>query len=143
MKSMSTARRRFNPRRFALAGAIALVVSAGPAPADEIEDMSRFVGLMGGFFDLMGSMYEAAENPAHSALIQMNTLEDIYKERGEHARIIDVYRQVLTEARNPVVRRIAYLRLADALKETGQSAEAVTVLQQSLQETVKAADAGQ
>ncbi|MBT8446863.1 MAG: tetratricopeptide repeat protein [Gammaproteobacteria bacterium] len=123
-------------RRTLAAGALALSLSAPPVAADQFDDMSRMVGLMGGFFDLMEAMYDAASNPEHAALIQMNSLEDLYKGRGEHAAVIPVYREILQASRNPTVRRIAYLRLADALKETGHPEEAIKVLRESLKESV-------
>ena len=128
-------------RRALAAGALLLSFAAPPAVADEFDDMTRMVGLMGGFFDLMEAMYDAASNPEHAALIQMNSLEDLYKERGEHAAVIPVYREILKASRNPTVRRIAYMRLADVLKETGRSEEAIPVLQESLKESISSANA--
>jgi len=136
-------RGRRRRRTFAAAVAVLALGLAAPASqADEVEDMTRMLGVMSGFMEVMDAMYEAAKNPGHAALLQMNTLEDVYKARGEHGEVVEVYRQVLAKATNPTVRRLAYMRLADALEETGRSEEAIAVLKQGIEESVAAANAG-
>ncbi|HJP35510.1 MAG TPA: hypothetical protein QF901_05935 [Gammaproteobacteria bacterium] len=107
-----------------------------PAHAEEFEEMSRFVDLMQNFLVLMDSMYEAASNPEHAALLQLNSLEDLYKTTGNLNEMVAVYRDVIEQSTNPTVRRLARMRLADALKESGQVNAAIEVLKQAIDETV-------
>ena len=120
---------------------LSLAVLSPNSYAKDLSEVEGFVDLMNKFFILMDSMYSAASNPEHAALIQMNSLEDIYKERGNLADMVPVYRDAIEKSKNPVVRRIAHMRLADALKETGNTKEAIEVLRRSIDETI--ADANQ
>jgi len=104
--------------------------------AEDLGEIENFVDLMNKFFILMDSMYVAASNPEHAALIQMNSLEDIYKESDDLAAMVPVYRDAIEKSKNPVVRRIAHMRLADTLKETGKTKEAIEVLRRSIDETI-------
>ena len=108
--------------------------------AEDFGEIERFVDLMNKFFLLMDSMYVAASNPEHATLIQMNSLEDIYKEKGDLAAMVPVYRDIVQKSENPVVRRMARMRLADALKETGQSSAAIEVLRESIDDTIDEAN---
>lgn len=136
---------RFNPAsrkrgRNLIAAALLTCACAGPAQAEDLEQMAQFVGLMQNFFVLMDSMYTAASNPEHAALLQMNSLEDMYKETGNLRQMVDVYRDVIKRSSNPTVTRLARMRLADALKESGQMDEAIEVLKQAINETVEHAN---
>ncbi len=120
--------------------AMAFLISVAGIPvaaaAEDIDQMSQFVGLMQNFFTLMDSMYTAASNPEHAALLQMNSLEDLYKASGNLREMVVVYRDIIEKSTNPTVRRLARMRLADALKETGQMTEAIEVLKHAINETI-------
>ena len=124
-------------RRLTAALSIMLVLTVQPVQAQDFDDMIQFVDLMNEFFVLMDSMYAAASNPEHAALLQMNSLEDIYKESGNLREMLDVYREVIDKSANPTVRRLARMRLADALKESGQPGEAIKVLKEAIDESVQ------
>lgn len=125
-----------------LTAALAMVVllTTQPVRAQEFNDMIQFVDLMNEFFVLMDSMYAAASNPEHAALLQMNSLEDIYKETGNLREMLDVYREVINKSWNATVRRLARMRLADALKESGQKGEAIEVLREAIDESAQQAN---
>lgn len=138
MTSTTQAKYSMRKRSHAIAAAVLLAcLTAVPAQAEDLDEMSRFVDLMQNFFVLMDSMYAAASNPEHAALLQMNSLEDMYKESGNLREMVAVYRDIVNKSTNPTVRRLARMRLADALKETGQMSEAISVLKEAIDETVK------
>lgn len=126
--------------RAIFAAALLSCAIAVPAHAEDIDEMTQFVGLMQNFFLLMDSMYTAASNPEHAALLQMNSLEDMYKETGNLREMVTVYRDVIKQSSNPTVTRLARMRLADALKESGQMSEAIAVLKEAIAETVEHAN---
>lgn len=121
----------------------ATVIAFAPAPvvyAEDLTQISDFVDLMQNFYGLMDAMYAAASNPEHAALLQMNSLEDLYKETGDQRQMVEVYRGVIEHSENPTVRRLAQMRLADTLKETGQMKEAISVLRSAIDESVRQAN---
>lgn len=138
-QNKTTMRKRSNPT-IAMMFLISVTVVPSAAAAEDFDKMSQFVGLMQNFFVLMDSMYEAASNPEHAALLQMNSLEDLYKASGNLREMVDVYKDIIAKSTNPTVRRLARMRLADALKETGQMAEAIEVLKHAINETVEQAN---
>ncbi len=140
IKSIQYATSRKRPRALLAAVAVCAILTGTPARAEDVDQMIRFVDLMQNFFSLMDSMYDAASNPEHAALIQMHSLEDTYKQMGSLRDMVPIYREVVEQSTNPVVRRLARMRLADALKETGQQAEAIKVLREAISETVAQAN---
>ena len=140
-QSNPSRQRNYGLRRIVGAILITGSLQSGTVMADEFTEMTRMVGLMQNFFGLMESVYDNASNPERAALLQMNTMEDIYKERGQHAEMIPVYRKMLSETKQPTIRRIIYMRLADTLKETGRPDEAIKLLEEALRETVEHAEA--
>ena len=126
--------------RLTVALAMLVLVTVQPVQAQDFDEMVQFVDLMNEFFVLMDSMYAAASNPEHAALLQMNSLEDIYKETGNLREMLDIYRDVINKSSNATVRRLARMRLADALKESGQKGEAIEVLREAINESVEQAN---
>ena len=139
-KQKQSAIRKRSTAAIAMAFLISVTVAPVSTAAADINQMSQFVGLMQNFFVLMDSMYEAASNPEHAALLQMNSLEDLYKASGNLREMVVVYRDIIEKSTNPTVRRLERMRLADALKETGQMTEAIEVLKHAINETVEQAN---
>ena len=135
-----TSHRQSNGGRLLAVLTMTAVLLFQPAQAEDLDDMVRFVDLMNNFFTLMDAMYAAASNPEHAALLQMNSLEDIYKETGNLRQMVVVYRDVIDKSANPTVRRLARMRLADALKESGQADKAIDVLREAIAESVEQAN---
>ncbi len=103
----------------------------------ELERMQTFLNLMDSFFGIIENMHEVSSDAERAAVFQLYKIEEIYKERGERARAIEVFRQVLDETQNPAIRNAAYILLGEALKETGRADEAVDTLQQALRENLR------
>ena len=62
------------------------------------------------------------------------------KASGNLDEMVGVYRDIIEKSTNSTVRRLARMRLADALKETGQMKEAIDVLKQTIDETIDQAN---
>ena len=114
-----------------------LVFSLPSYADDSIDQMTSMVNLMDNFYDLMDSIYEMNSDSEKAALLQMHEIAEIYKERGQPEKAVDVYKDVLQKSKNPTVRNIAYHRMADVLKESGQLDQAVNVLNEALNETLR------
>ena len=114
-----------------------LIIPATVRSADEFESMSKMVNLMDSFFGLMDSVYEMNADEEKAALLQMHEIEEIYKQQGKHQNAVQVYEQVLQKSKNPTIRNIAYHRMADVLKESGNLDAAVNTLNKALNENLK------
>lgn len=104
---------------------------------DEFEAMASMVNLMDSFFELMNSVYDMNADNEKAALLQMHAIEEIYKEQGRHREAVAVYEKILKKSNNSTVRNIAYHRMADVLKETGDLEGSIRVLNEALDETLK------
>ena len=102
--------------------------------------MEQFLGIMESYFGIIDSTHEISSDAEKSAIFQMQKIQEVYEERGEKARAIDVFRQVLKDSNNPTIRNAAYMMLGDALKETGRADEAVQLLSEGLRENIKNAE---
>ncbi len=120
---------------------IILIVFIGSAPVtraeDDFEAMAGMVGLMDSFLGLMNSIYDMNADNEKAVLLQMHAIEEIYKNQGKHGEAVAVYQKVLEESKNSTVRNIAYHRMADVLKESGDQEGAIKVLNRALTETLK------
>lgn len=128
-------------KRKLLAPVCLLAALAGtPAMASEAEELHRmqqFIGLMQGYFEIIHATHAVASDPEKSAILQLQKIQDIYKERGDRAEAIVVLRRVMDSTRNPTIRNAAAMMLADALNETGQASKAVAVLEGALESNLK------
>lgn len=104
---------------------------------DNLKTMEQFISLMDGYYGLIERIHDVASDPDKSAILQLQKIEDIYKKRGDRAQAIVVLRDAMDRAKSPTVRNAAAMMLADALNETGQGSDAVSVLQQALSANLK------
>ncbi len=104
---------------------------------EDFESMAKMVNLMDSFFGLMDSVYDMNADNEKAALLQMHEIEEIYKNQGKHKEAVSVYQQVLKKSSNSTVRNIAYHRMADVLKESGDLDGAIKVLNDALAETLE------
>lgn len=106
---------------------------------DDLALMQTFLAIMTDYFEIIESTHDIAANPEKAAIMQMQKIQEVYEERGEKARSVDVLQDVLDKSRNPTIRNAAYIMLGDTLKETGRADEALDFLRQGLDENIKAA----
>ena len=105
---------------------------------DELQLMQAFLEIMTDYFSIIESTYVINSDPEKAAILQMMKIQEVYEERGEKARSVDVLRAVLADSNNPTIRNAAYMMLGDTLKETGRADEALELLQQGLDENIRA-----
>lgn len=116
---------------------LTLALSPVTQAEDDIEAMSGMVNLMESFFELMDSVYAMNADAEKAALLQMHEIEEIYKQQGQHKKAVAIYQEVLKRSNNPTMRNIAYHRMADVLKESGDLSAAVDILNKALDESLK------
>lgn len=118
------------------------VAISSPSQAQSTEDlqtMQTFLEIMNSYFGIIESTHEVSSSVEMSAIMQMQKIQEVYEERNEKARAVDILRSVLDDSQNPTIRNAAYIMLGDTLKETGRSDEAIEILRQGLSENIKAA----
>jgi len=120
----------------ALTGCWLMPIGANAQAPEDLETMQQFLGIMTSYFDIIESTYDINSDAEKAAIFQMQKIQEVYENRGEKARAIGVFQQVLKETTNPTIRNAAYMLLGDALKETGRADEAVKVLQEGLRENL-------
>ncbi len=109
--------------------------SAAPAWAADKPDlasMQQFIQLMDGYYDIIDAVETISADPDKAAILQLQKIEEIYKNRGDRAEAINVMRDVLNKANSQTVRNATAVMLADALNETGKASEAIAVLREAL-----------
>ncbi len=125
------------------ATATALLAVAPAANAQRPEDlqlMQTFLNIMTDYFEIIQSTHDIASNPEKAAIMQMQKIQEVYEERGEKARSVEVLQGVLEDSSNPTIRNAAFMMLGDTLKETGRADEALQFLRRGLDENIKAAE---
>jgi len=129
-------------KRFALGIALSLMLAL-PAQAQtpqELQTMQTFLDIMTSYFDIIEATHDVSSSEEKAAIMQMQKIQEIYEQRGEKVRSVEVLRGVLKDSRNPTIRNAAYMLMGDTLKEAGRADEALALLQQGLQENINAAD---
>lgn len=120
--------------------AIAFTPGAKAQELSDIELMQSFLNLMTQYYDLIESTHDIAGDSEKAAIMQMQKIQEVYEERGDKARSVDVLKKVLEDSRNPTIRNAAYLMLSETLKESGRASEALELLQRGLDENIKASN---
>lgn len=78
-----------------------------------------------------------AADPSMQALRDLVALECLYRREGKSEQIEALYRDVLAKTRQPLLRSVAYRRLARLAWRKGEHEEAEELLKSSLQENLK------
>ena len=102
--------------------------------------MQTFLNIMTDYFEIIRSTHDIASNPERAAIMQMQKIQEVYEERGEKARSVEVLQDVLEDSNNPTIRNAAFMMLGDTLKETGRADEALEFLRRGLDENIRAAE---
>ena len=118
-------------------GVVTMPAHAADPNAAQLEQMQSLMKVMQGYYQLIEEIHEVAQDADKSAILQLQKIEEIYKQRGDRAEAIKYMRDVLKRTTSPVVRNAASVMLADALNETGRSSQAVEVLQEALENNMK------
>ncbi len=123
-----------------LVALVVVTLAAGPVHAAEMDDlgkMERFIGVMQGYYGLIEAVHNVASDPDKAAILQLQKIGEIYKNRGDRAESIAVLTDVVERSKSPTVRNAAAIMLADALNETGRATQAVEVLKKALDSNLK------
>jgi len=83
----------------------------GPPPMQQIEMMSRMIGLV-------HELSKIAESPSASGVFAVFSLDDRIKEPADQAKFLE---RVLPEVKDPAVQRAIRSKLADDYKKAGQN----------------------
>ena len=119
-------------------GLVALPTQARDAAMlEQLEQMRAFMDLMQDYYALIDVTHAIAADPDKAAILKMQKIQEIYKERGDHAEAIELLTDLANNAKSPTVRSAAAVLLADTLKESGRASQAIEVLRQSLEGHVK------
>jgi lipopolysaccharide biosynthesis regulator YciM len=106
---------------------------------DQLQTMQTFLKIMDSYYGIIDSTHAIASNNEKAAIIQMQKIQEVYEHLGQKAKAAEVLRSVLKDSRNTTIRNAAYMLLADNLKDTGRSDEALVLLRQGLTENIAAA----
>jgi hypothetical protein len=115
-----------------LLGALAPFAPAHGAQAEDLDRMRQFMAVMKDYYGIIDAVHAVASDSEKSAILQLQKIEEFYKERGDRAEAITVLRDVFERTESLTVRNAAAMMLADALNETGRASEAVEVLKAAL-----------
>ena len=131
----------FRTITISITAAVLLAVAPGARAQsqDDLELMQTFLNIMTDYFEIIESTYDVSSNPEKAAIMQMQKIQEVYEERGEKARSVDVLKKVLDDSDNVTIRNAAYMLLGDTLKESGRADEALQYLRRGLDENIKAA----
>lgn len=90
-----------------------------------------------GMRQAMPGIAARAVDPAFQAVRDLVALECLYRREGKIEKIEPLYRDALAKSAQPMVRSIAYRRLARMAWRRGEHGVAEDMLKQSLQENLK------
>ncbi|MGD8977189.1 MAG: hypothetical protein PVG91_06250 [Gammaproteobacteria bacterium] len=105
----------------------------------DLEMMQTFLGIVSDYFAMIESTHDIAASPEKAAIMQMQKIQEVYENRGEKVRSVDVLQQVLNDSSNPAIRNAAYMLIGDTLKDAGRTDEALETFRRGLDENIKAA----
>jgi tetratricopeptide (TPR) repeat protein len=107
---------------------------------DQLQTMQTFLEIMDSYFGIVESTHAISSDHEKSAIMQMQKIQEVYENLGQKAKAADVLRSVLEDSRNTTIRNAAYMLLADNLKDTGRTDEAIKLLRQGLAENIAGAE---
>jgi len=108
----------------------------------DLRTMQTFLDIMNSYFGLIESAYDINSDFEKAATYQLQKIQEVYEDRGEKERSIEVFEDLLKKTDNPVIRNALYMIMSDTLKEAGRSDEAIELLLQGFRENIAAAGGG-
>jgi len=131
-------------REFTISVTVAMLIVAAPVAQaqnqENLELMQTFLSIMTDYFEIIEATYSVSSDPEKAAIMQMQKIQEVYEQRGEKARSIEILKQVLEDSSSVTIRNAAYMLLGDTLKDTGRADEAIQLLRQGLKENIEAAN---
>lgn len=95
------------------------------------------LNIMRQYLSVIESVHAIADDPEKTVLMTLQQLEEQHKKRNEYNKIIAMYKNVLSKNSSQTLRNIAYMKLGEIYRRTGNDAEAMKLLNQSLKENMK------
>jgi hypothetical protein len=83
--------------------------------------------------------FRAAKDPSASVLLDLTSLEQMYRDNGREKDVPALYRDVLARTNDPVVRHLAGQRVAQLEWQNGNKDAAVEQMQKNLEADLKRA----
>ncbi len=114
-------------------GVLTPIASTQAAQAEDLDRMRQFMGVMEDYYGIIDAVHAVASDSEKSAILQLQKIEEFYKERGDRAEAIAILRDVFERTGSATVRNAAAMMLADALNETGRASDAVEILKAALE----------
>lgn len=109
----------------------------GPGPQRGPEMMRLRLDMLNQYFNIVSAVHEVARNPEKAVAFNLQQLEENYKKQGRREEIVKMYQKLLKDTRNQTLRNIAYMKLSEIHKRSGNSEQAVGLLKQALSENMK------
>ncbi|GMQ84213.1 MAG: hypothetical protein BMS9Abin06_0982 [Gammaproteobacteria bacterium] len=100
--------------------------------------MQMHLGIIKQYLDVVNSYHDIASSPEKSAAFNLQQLENVYKKQGKREEIFGMYTRLLKESKNRTLRNLAYMKLSEVYRKTGQHAKAEDLIQKALAENIKA-----
>ena len=119
---------------------LAAAPGANAQTQDDLRLMQTFLSIMTDYFEIIESTYGVASSPEKAAIMQMQKIKEVYEDRGEKVRSVEVLREILDRSSNPAIRNAAFMLLGDTLKDAGRTDEALEYLRRGLAENIQAAE---
>lgn len=132
----------FKTFAISITATLLLVVAPGAhaQTQDDLRLMQTFLSIMTDYFEIIESTYDVASSPEKAAIMQMQKIKEVYEDRGEKVRSVEVLREVLDKSSSPAIRNAAFMLLGDTLKDAGRTDEALEYLRRGLAENIQAAE---
>ncbi len=119
---------------------LAAAPGANAQTQDDLRLMQTFLSIMTDYFEIIESTYDVASSPEKAAIMQMQKIKEVYEDRGEKVRSVEVLQEILDRSSNPAIRNAAFMLLGDTLKDAGRTDEALEYLRRGLAENIQAAE---
>lgn len=124
---------------------VTISLSPSTAAADEFaqyqgagaSQIQARLNIMRQYLSVIESVHAIADDPEKTVLMTLQQMEEQYKKRNEYNKIIAMYKNVLSKNSSQTLRNIAYMKLGEIYRRTGNDAESMNLLNQSLQENMK------
>lgn len=109
-----------------------------PGPGSGPGRMKMHLGILKQYLDVVNSYHDIASSPEKSAAFNLQQLENVYKKQGKREEIFSMYTRLLKESKNRTLRNLAYMKLSEVYRKTGQHAKAEDLIQKALAENIRA-----
>ena len=113
------------------------ICQADTSGKDATAQAIRQIEMINAYLNVVTTVHSVAVDPEKAAIMQLQQLEEMNKQAADKSEYISLLNEVIASTPSAAVRNVAYMKLVDVYKNTGDYSTARSKIKQALFANIK------